>query len=441
MSTAFDLENERALVIAALNDPSARQTLTSAVEPEDFRGERFAIIIQAVAECQQKGLEPDDEAIAVHCGEEDFGGFDFLRKLRSLEAPKNLEFHIARLKQDSARYQVGKSELPELEKMLSDRTIDINECLTKVATIQGRLRLGSADSDTSEVWQEDFDRRCSGERGFQSIGYGVLDELLIDGYSKKGVSVVAGRTGHGKTTFMVDTIRRLVARRVKPKIGVLPLEIGRVAFLDKLISSVSQFPLEGIRKGAVKLSIEERGIFRQMANKLVGSDDRLTVLDNPFLTQTERTNDASLTKIEEMLAIGGYDIVFFDLFQRCLSDLRPASIESSLVRVQHLAKLYNVHLVLLHQISRKAEEKKDKRPALEDLKGSGGYEEIPDLVLLLHRPKAAKQFRRKDEIEIRVAKQRDGLSGFTVIGDFKGGVNRIENEHLPASGGGDDDDE
>jgi len=437
--TAFDIENERALVVAALRDPEARQSIAGSLEPEDFRGERFAVIIRAVIECQRLGLEPDDEAVAVQCGDEDFGGFDFLQKLRSLEAPKNLNFHLARLKQDSARYKIGKQDLLELEKMLADRTIDFNECLVKVAEIQDRLRPGAEISDTNDVWAEAFDRRCSGAHGFQSIGYGVLDEFLIDGYAKQSVSVVAGRTGHGKTTFVVDTVRRLIARKTKPKIGILPLEIGRTSFVDKLISSVMQFPLEGIRKGAAKLSLEERGIFRQMAKKLIGSDDRLTVLDNPFFIMPDRTNDAAMAKLEEITATHGFDILFIDLFQRCLTDIRPAPIESALVRVQHLAKLYNVHLVLLHQISRKAEEKKDKRPALEDLKGSGGYEEVPDLVLLLHRPKAAKQFRRKDEIEIRVAKQRDGLSGFTVIGDFKGNISRIDNEHLPISGGDDDE--
>lgn len=439
MSSAFDLENERAIVVAALINADARHTIAGVLEPEDFRGDRFATIIKAIIECQEKGLEPDDEAVAVHCGDEDFGGFDFLRKLRSLNPPANLDFHISRLKQDAVRYRIGKDELPDLQRMLSDRTIDFHECLTKMALIQEQFRPQAKASDTIDVWMEDFDKRCSGRHGFQSVGYGVLDELLIDGYAKRGVSVIAGRTRHGKTTFVVDTVRRLTARRVKPKIGVLPLEIGRTGFLDKLISSVTQFPLEGLRKGAAKLSIEERGHFRQMAKKLVGSDDRLTVLDNPFFTMSDRGNDSAMAKLEEILATYNFDILFIDLFQRCLTDIRPASIEASLVRTQHLAKIYNVHLVLLHQVSRKSEEKKDKRPALEDLKGSGGYEEIPDLIFLLHRPKAAKQFRRKDEIEIRVAKQRDGLAGFTVIGDFKGDINRIENEHFPTSGGDDDE--
>jgi len=99
----------------------------------------------------------------------------------------------------------------------------------------------------------------------------------------------------------------------------------------------------------------------------------------------------------------------------------------ALVKVQHLVKMYDVHLCLVHQISRKAEERKDKRPELGDLKGSGGYEEVPDLIFLLHRPRAYKQFRKKDEIEITIGKQRDYESNITVVGDFYPMVSRIEN--------------
>ena len=434
MAVQFDLENERSIITAALKDPEARRMAVGSISPEDFLGERFKIIFRAIAECHKQRLQPDADAIAVYAEGEDFGGLEFVKRLQELDPPANLEFHLSRLKRDAVRTKVKKIELPELDRMLADKTVEHVECLQKIIGIQNLMRAGaySGDEDVALKWNKELDKRCAGEARFQSVGYETLDSILIDGYAKKSVSVIAARTGNGKTTMLVDTVRRLLESQNKPKICVLPLEIGQIRFLDKLVSSATLVPTLKLRKTPEELTLAEREEFKRVTRKLVGTDDRLTVLDNPFFGLPEWTNESALDKLEEILAEGGFDMLFMDLFQRCLTDLRPGSIESALVRVQHMAKMYDTHLGLLHQVSRKAEEKKDKRPALDDLKGSGGYEEIPDLIMLLHRPKAYKQFRRKDEIEIMLAKQRDGEAAKTVIADFYPMVSRLDKDRFPA---------
>lgn len=433
MAVQFDLENERAIIVSVLKDPDSRRMAVGAVQPEDFLGGRFRTIFKAAKTCQREGLVPDSKAIAVHCDGEDFGGYEFVDRLLDLEPSSNLEYHLSRLKRDAARIKVKKVELPELERMLSDRTVSHGECLGRLAEIQNELRVGpSREENLAEKWSKNLDMRCSGEIHFQSVGYSVLDDVLIDGYSKGQVSLIAGRTGNGKTTFIVDTIRRLLNQKRAPRICVLPLEIGQTRFLDKLISSVSLVPTLKLRKDAQELTLAEREEIKQVARKLVGTRDRLVVLENPFFSLPKWNNQTAMEKLEEILAEGGYDLLLMDLFQRCLTDIRPGEIETALVKVQHMAKLYDTHLCFVHQISRKAEERKDKRPELGDLKGSGGYEEIPDLIFLLHRAKTYKQFRKKDEIEVRLAKQRDDKTNVTVIGDFYPMVSRIENSRLAA---------
>jgi len=439
VAVQYDIENERAVIVAALRDPEARRAVLGAARVDDFLGGRFRAIFRALEECQRKGLEPDANAIAVHCGDEDFGGLEFLESLFGCSKPENLDYHLSRLRRDAARVRLSKRVLPELERMLLDRTVGYEECLRSLAEAAGELRVRSdGQENVADKWSENLDRRCAGDVRFQSVGYPELDKVLIDGYAKGQVSLLAARTRNGKTTLVADTVRRLLTQRRKPRICVLPLEIGQLRFLDKLVASATRTPTVKLRKTPEELTLAERERFKKVVRKMVGTDDRLVVLENPFFQLLpEWTNHSAMARLEALLAEGRYDVVFVDLFQRCLTDIRPGQIETSLVRVQHLAKQYDTHLCLVHQISRKAEERKDKRPEIADLKGSGGYEEIPDLILLLHRPRAYKQFRRKDEIEIVVAKQRDYEAGMTLVGDFLPGVSRIENVRLPEGDGSD----
>ena len=67
-------------------------------------------------------------------------------------------------------------------------------------------------------------------------------------------------------------------------------------------------------------------------------------------------------------------------------------------------------LFVLHQLSRDLKERKDKRPLLSDLRGSGQLEQDADMVLFVHRPAYYDLSLDKSELEIIVAKNRHGES-------------------------------
>lgn len=437
MAKKFDIENERAIVVSALRNADARKRVVGSVDADDFLGPRYRIIFGAVSECERRGINPDLDAVAVLAEGEDYGGREFLGRLFELDPPANIEMHLERLRLDAARARVLSSEIPELKEMLGDRTVSHLDCGKKAAEIALSLRSPyQTRGDAAGEWIQDLDRRCAGELPFVSSGYDSLDEVLLEGFAKGNLSVLAGRTRNGKSTFVVDCVRRLLSGSVKPKVGVFALEIGRLRFLDKIISSATLIPTRNFRKHPEELTLDIRDEIRSVARKLVGTDDRLTVFDNPFFDLSDKgawSNDAALERTEELLAEGNYDVTFWDLWQRSLSQIKPNDVETALVRVQHLARKYGTHFCIVHQISRKAEERKDKRPRLEDLKGSGGYEEAPDLIMLIHREKAYKPFMRHDDIEINIAKQRDDDAGMTMTAEFFPQVSRLENDKMVAS--------
>ena len=100
-------------------------------------------------------------------------------------------------------------------------------------------------------------------------------------------------------------------------------------------------------------------------------------------------------------------------------------ISSELDRTQQLAKDTDCHMALIHQTRRGVEKRKNKRPTLEDLKNSGGYEEVADLVVALYRESYYRPNVDQDVLEVGILKQRRGARQGWHFFKFEGAYGRI----------------
>lgn len=245
----------------------------------------------------------------------------------------------------------------------------------------------------------------AGERkdNFISSGFPKLDSILGGGFIRGGLYILGARPAVGKSTFAVNladgitgnalfvslemTTEQIIAKRIARRIGVSS---------SRLLSG--QLSDQAWQKVAVATSaISQSGLYM---------NDRydLTVAQIGLLAQA----------VPELRA------VIVDYLGLVLPATRSASTYENVSQIsrelKRLALSLNVPVICLCQLSRKVEERQNKRPMLSDLRDSGAIEQDADGVLFLYRddyysgPPADGQPSR---VELSVAKNRHGQTGET----------------------------
>lgn len=443
MKPKFDVVNEQVVLAVAMADENGLKKVFKFIEPSDFLGARHRAIYNALVKCKNAGLEPTNENIAVMVEGEDFGGLEYLKKLRKLKKTKSVEFNIEILRKDSARFHTQKI-ITKLDERLLSKSFEFDECLTLAREGLDRMKrapLTKKEENAADVFERRLEKRRQGKVEFVSTGYKrALDTVLTEGFAKGSMTVVAGRPRMGKTTKLVDMVRRQLRKKKKPKILVIPYEKGVQYFLDMLVSSISGVELEDILKYTHEIPDKHYQRVLRASNKVRGfiDDGILTIRENPQIANPKSDNQGAMDLLEAVLAEDDYDIGFYDLFERMLPELEPQKIAVSLHRLHWFGEKYGMHQVVIQQLKRNAESRgllassanMSNRPTLTDLKNSGAWEEVADVVLLIHREKVYKPMLARDVIETNVAKQKLGKDMIVMLADYQPNICRLENDRL-----------
>jgi replicative DNA helicase len=449
----FDAINEQVVLVSMLQDPGLLGVGLGTLSVEDFVGERHKAVFSGIRGAVERGFEVSPKNVALFCGGQEFGGLEYLEGLCKMSGAaansKEFAFHLDALRKDAVRFRVAR-QVREFGEMMMDKTRSFEECERAMAQAASELAVAGASSsapgrsELMEEWLEEFEALRAGKRAvFRSTGVEALDSVLTEGFAKGSFTVLAGRPRMGKSVVLTDLVRRSLIPAERPRVLVIPFEKGKKYFINMLVASLSKVDLDVIIKYPDEMTEQEEAAVRKAAEWIRRrmEEGDLTVLDSPVMKmlQDEKWNNRkAMDEIERIVAGGKYDLVFFDLFERVLaSNLDAQQIALALIRAQMMCPKYGLHLVITQQLRRSAEDLKGpgkRRPSLLDLKNSGGYEEIPDQILLIHREKVFKPLLAKDEVELKLAKQKLGEDGLTIVGEFRPAICRITNDRVMKPG-------
>lgn len=434
----IDLHNEQMILASMMQDDNAADYFRANLRRSDFIGQRHRVLFTALGDMKSLSFSEDTlMQVLKQSGAtvKEAGGFSYVKTINKEYSPlpkKNWRKHSDDLRLSSAKIKMWRELSPKLDASLRDHAAGVEDIDKLLTEFKGELAshqsvaLWNGDSLGDSYLEHLKDRQSGGH--FVPLGFPELDAELTEGFARRKVSVIAARPGMGKTTAVANIINR-VAHTQNKRVLVGAFEAGRYSMMDSWVSNMTDIPLTKLIREPHTLTRRER-VQIKAATKKILNGNLINLWDG----------DCRFEQLEKYLSIKDWDVVVLDLFERMLSRIEPGHITVRLSQIQQLAKDYDTHVCLVHQLNRGAAGKPSRRdasrvpppPTMVDLKNSGAFEEIADLILLLHRDayyNVDLAGTAQDVVNINIAKQRWGMTGarfnyqfvgkFSRIGDFR----------------------
>lgn len=238
---------------------------------------------------------------------------------------------------------------------------------------------------------------------------------VTSGLNAGELVILAARPSMGKSAAAVN-LATSAALRGK-RVMFFNLEMTDVSIFNRAIASIQGIPLAWLKTGGVTENGETDYWAEVTAGVRLLGDAPLRIDDEPGLSAQQIVARCRREHLQAPL-----DLVIIDhLHILSLPGKANATqeINHATTAFKGLAKRLKCPVVLLSQLNRNLESRANKRPAMADLRESGGIEQDADLILFLYRDDYyAKQENRVSEypnwVEMIVAKNREGVSGETI---------------------------
>jgi|TARA_R100001530_G_scaffold32572_2_gene25592 replicative DNA helicase len=250
-----------------------------------------------------------------------------------------------------------------------------------------------------------------------SFGIPALD-APAGGMTRKEVTVLGGRPGHGKTTLMLNVIRSLMEQNYR--VMLFNREMSNVEMLKKLLVIESEVLVyDKVRKHL--LTIKELAEIDSMKERVKKKYKNLMMYDDI------RGLDESIREVMKHRP----DVVIDDYIQLINvdgKDARRFEIEKIMYDYKWACKSANCSALLISQLNREIEKRDNPIPKMSDYAESGVIEQTAETALFVFYGWAVDRFEfEEDECMIVAAKSRYGQIGNHSVG-FDGNKCRFFNK-------------
>jgi len=453
----IDKANELLILSQGLVHQDARRQILSVATPDDFLTPVAKQFYWLLGQIEKRGLKPSVNSYIAMLQRHPGGTIVREEEVEELveigqEKNPNLDEHLGSLKEDHVRWIISEQGVAKLAEAVERGSVPLEVVRGIVGDWSAKLdkvdtSVRSTGRHLGQIMPEyrEYRELVTTGKGFFPTRFANLDEHLTEGLAPKKVTIVAGRPGMGKSTFVLNLAIRL--SHAKTPVVIFSLEMNTTSLIDKLIAYDSKIDLSRLQHD--DLTPKERRFVEVSMRRWTGNK-YLIVDDTPMLTLEAMRSQ--ITRLQRALG-QTYMVVIVDLFGK-VGDIQGENLanvyERKLNEVQLMARQLGVHFVLVAQISRKAESGKDPekyRPGLSSIKNSGAFEEVADLVLFLFRPRYYQKDLPEDVLEVHIAKQRMGEQGIVASFEFDGAisslneVDRVAVAAVPDESGATDDEE
>ena len=413
---------EQSVIGSMILDPETVITVSEILEAEDFYDKRYGLIFSAITGLEKEGKPIDIITIENRIKEMDqpLGAIetDVLKELViAVPTSVNVAHH--------AEIVYKNSLLRKLIKVAEK--ISLN-CYTGESNLEDILQLTEKEifdllqkrqvSDATDIKQviisviESIEAASKSGGTVTGIPTGFHDlDYKMAGLQNSDLILIAARPSMGKTAFALN-IAEYVTVKKNVTTAIFSLEMSKEQLAKRILAMNSRVDSQKLRTG--DLSDREWGDIVDSA-RIIG-ETNLVIDDTPGISITELRSKCRKLKLEKNLGL-----VMIDYIQLMTGSKQTESRQQEISEISRslkaLAREINAPIIALSQLSRRVEQRDDKRPMLSDLRESGAIEQDADVVMFIYRD----EYYNKDTetpgvTEIIIGKQRNGPIGTVRLG-------------------------
>ena len=400
------------LLSAMFHDHDIIPEIIDELIPEDFYSDYHKVIYKAVCSIFADGSPLNLSYLIEYIGKDNMkniGGITYLTNLMMNGICISPKQYIATLKEKSFRRNAIRKLNMAIENLYDEKS-NPYECVQKAMDSIGEngqsRKTVLSDSTLISYTLEDIEKRINCDDEIPGMKTGLRDfDRTVGGFVKGELVVIAGRPSMGKTTFALNVSDGLGDNGYRTLL--CELEMNESAIGMRRLSYSAHVEAEKMKFG--KLTCDEKFRILEAGNKI---SERNTMYTDCTPNQSLLTIRAKSKSIKQSK---GLDLIIIDhlsLMDMPQNITRDACIGEVTRGLKCLAKEINVCIILLCQLKRAVEERKDKRPMLSDLRESGNIEQDADMVAFLYRDEYYNKFTKdKGIMECIIGKQRNGRIG------------------------------
>lgn len=425
-----NLEAEQSVLGSILLDPNSIIKIADMVAPEDFYKNIHQIIFRAMLELFESREPIDLLSLANKIDEYKqlglVGGRAYLADLTTSVPSSANVVNYAQIVQKKSTLRKLLIASHEITQLGYEETNDVDNVLDKAeqklfSISQKYLKQNFIN--IKSILHETFDRidkLHKGDGRLRGIATGFVDlDNILSGLQQSDLVVIAARPSVGKTSLALDIARHMAVEEGKT-IGIFSLEMSKEQLVDRLLCAQANVDLWKMRTGKLSSSPDHDDFPRighamgQLSEAKIFIDDSATANIMEIRTKARRLH------MEH-----GLDCLIVDYLQlmegRAL-DNRVQEIAEITRALKSIARELSIPVVAISQLSRAVEISKPAIPRLAHLRESGSIEQDADVVMMIYRKAADKNYRLDDldpterhVAELHIAKHRNGPTGMVKL--------------------------
>lgn len=432
-SMPFAEEAEAGIISAMFKDREVIQDVVQMVKESDFYKPENAILYKAILEIDEEGQSVDLVTMTNKLRKENLlekaGGVFYLGQIAAAPSTVYNVKQYAKIVQEKSTMR----QLIRISDRLRNRCYEDAEPVESILDDAERLVLDISKqrqrNDVTRVDEivstnlEQIEAASKQVDDITGIPSGFIDlDHMTNGWQRSDLIILAARPAMGKTALCLNMAANAAVDYHFP-VAIFSLEMSKEQLVMRMLAAAARIDQKRLRTG--QLNAEEWGAFLQKIGPL--SSAPIYIDDTPAITIRELRAKARRLQSRE----GDLGLILVDYLQLMggsgHSENRQQEVSEISRSLKALARELNVPIIALSQLSRTAEQTKDKRPQLSHLRESGSLEQDADIVLFIHREEYYNEDTdRRGIADLIIAKHRNGPTG-TVELAFQNELTRFDN--------------